>query len=128
MWDFILRTLQHLAAHVDPRNPRLSPMFEDVIGRSIQAKMLIIDETGQLNKMNASVGYSDDEGVEFDDEIKKLADTLDDFGDGCAACGKEQRDDGRKLLICARCKSEKYCSTECQKRRWKAHKRNCESA
>jgi hypothetical protein len=128
MWDFILRTLQHLAAQVDPSNPNSSPMFQDVIGRSVQAKMLIIDETGQLDEMNASVGNSGGGGVEFGDEIKKLADTLDEFPNACAACGKEKRDDGSTLLLCARCRTEKYCSTDCQKKRWKAHKKNCEPA
>jgi hypothetical protein len=125
MWDFTLRTLQHLAAQVNPRDPDSSPMFKDVIMRSIQAKMLTVDETGQLNKMNASVGYSDDEGVEFGDEIRKLANTLDDFPNICAGCWKEKRDDGRALLVCARCKDEMYCSTDCQRKRWKTHKRNC---
>jgi len=128
MWDFVLRTFQHLAAQVDPRDPSSSPMFQDVSGRALQAKMLTIDETGQLNKMNASVGYSDDGGVEFTDEIKVLANQLDRFPDGCAACGRDKRDDDKPLLMCARCKEEKYCSTDCQKKRWKKHKRECEPA
>jgi hypothetical protein len=126
MWDFILRTFQHLASQVEPQDPYSSPMFQDVVGRAVQAKMLTIDETGQLNKMNASVGYADDDGIEFSDYIKKLANQLDQLPDGCAACGKEKRDDGKALLMCARCKEEKYCSTGCQKKRWKKHKRECE--
>ena len=127
-WDFVLRTFQHLAAQVDPRDPWSSPMFDDVIGRSMQAKMLIIDETGKLEQMNATVGYKDDAGVEFTDEIKAAAIKLGDFPDGCAACGKGSREDGKALLLCARCKEEKYCSTECQKKRWKKHKKECEPA
>jgi hypothetical protein len=128
MWDFVLRTFQHLAAQVDPRDPLSSPMFSDVVGRAWQAKFLTIDETGELNKMNASVGYSDDNGVEFTDEIKALANTLDNLPDGCAGCGKEKRDNGKLLMVCAKCKEEKYCSTDCQKKRWKSHKRHCEPA
>jgi hypothetical protein len=127
MWDFILRTFQQLAAQVDPRDPNSSPMFQEVIGRAVQAKMLTIDETGILRTMNASARYKDDDGVEFTDEIKKLADNLDAFP-GCAACGKEKRADGKALLLCARCKREKYCSTDCQKKRWKKHKQECEPA
>jgi hypothetical protein len=89
--------------------------------------MLIIDETGMLKKMNASAKYKDDDGVEFTDEIKKLATKLDDFP-GCAVCQKEEREDGRALLICARCKKEKYCSIECQKKRWQRHKQYCKAA
>jgi hypothetical protein len=127
MWDFILRTFQILAAQVDPRDPNSSPTFQDVIGRAVQAKMLTIDDTGMLKKLNASAQYKDDDGVEFTDEIKNLAGKLDDFP-GCAACQKEEREDGKALLLCARCKKEKYRSTDCQKKRWKSHKRFCQPA
>jgi hypothetical protein len=126
MWDFVLRTFQHLAARVDPHKPISSPMYLDVVSRACQAKLLTIDETGQLNGMNASVGYKDDGGVEFTEEIKSVAATLDQLEESCAGCGKMSREDGRKLLMCARCKEEKYCSTECQKKRWEMHKKECE--
>jgi hypothetical protein len=61
-------------------------------------------------------------------QVDPRADKLDNVPIGCAACGKEKRDDGKKLLVCARCKAETYCSTECQKKRWKSHKRKCEPA
>jgi hypothetical protein len=125
MWDFLLRTFQHIAAQIDPREPETSAMWEEVLGRAIQAKELMVDETGMLERMNARVGYKDDGGVEFRDEEKALARTLDEFPEGCKGCGKEEREDGKALLVCARCKEEKYCSTECQKRRWKAHKKEC---
>ncbi|KAF3007631.1 hypothetical protein E8E13_008364 [Curvularia kusanoi] len=73
MWDFVLRSFQFLAARVDPRDPIRSEMFEDIVGRGAMAKSLIQDETGKLEAMNASVGYSHDEGVEFTDEIKTAA-------------------------------------------------------
>lgn len=128
MWDLVLRTFQHLAAQVDPRDPMSSPMFSNVVGCAFQAKMLTIDETGQMNEMNRSVGYNDDGGIEFPEEIKELAKQLDALPDGCASCGKDTREDGRALLLCARCKEEKYCSTDCQKKRWKQHKRECKAA
>jgi hypothetical protein len=38
--------------------------------------------------------------------------------DGCGACGKI----GVKLLQCARCHIQHYCSPECQKGDWRLHK------
>jgi hypothetical protein len=86
-----------------------------------------VDETGKLEQMNATVGYKDDGGVEFTDEIKAAAIKLGDFPDGCAACGKAEREDGKALLLCAR-RKEKYCSTDCQKKRRKKHKKESEPA
>lgn len=45
--------------------------------------------------------------------------------DGCAACGKTKTEDGAGLLKCARCMEVKYCSRECQRSDWKAHKAVC---
>lgn len=39
----------------------------------------------------------------------------------CAACGKGDV----PLSTCGRCKTNKYCSKDCQVRDWKTHKRNC---
>lgn len=125
MWDFVLRTFQYLAAKVSPQDPFSSPMFQDVLGRAKLAKQLTVDDTGKLESMNARVGQFDDKGVDFGDEVRRLAATLDDIGSVCAGCGKTARDDGKALLICAKCKGEKYCSTECQKKMWKTHKRVC---
>lgn len=33
-----------------------------------------------------------------------------------------------KLLACGKCKTAKYCSTECQRADWKAHKQTCKAA
>jgi hypothetical protein len=52
-------------------------MFVDVVGRASMAKTLILGESGNLEEMNASVGYSYDEGVDFGDEIKREAAQLD---------------------------------------------------
>ena len=130
MWDFVLRTFQHLAAQVDPLDPESSPIFKDVLERSVRAKELIIDETGQLERMNARVGYAYDDGVEFTGEIKGCAATLLDLPElkGCAGCGKGERGDGRKLLVCAKCRGEMYCSVDCQRKRWKVHKKECQPA
>ena len=45
--------------------------------------------------------------------------------EGCEGCGKSKRSDGRALLKCARCVNAKYCSAECQRAKWKDHKRDC---
>ncbi|KAI7926252.1 hypothetical protein M9X92_002842 [Pyricularia oryzae] len=73
--NFVLRTFQILAAKVKPQNPESSPMFKDVLGRSMQAKMMIADETGMMAAMMG--GGSG--GVSFTTEIKQLARTIDQF-------------------------------------------------
>ncbi|KAI3331261.1 hypothetical protein F4824DRAFT_504290 [Ustulina deusta] len=44
----------------------------------------------------------------------------------CASCSKNKQADGGGLLNCARCMKVKYCSRECQRTDWKAHKSVCE--
>jgi hypothetical protein len=46
----------------------------------------------------------------------------------CGGCGVEKRGDGKPLQVCARCKERRYCSTECQTKHWKVHKKVCEPA
>ena len=44
----------------------------------------------------------------------------------CRGCGKADSNDGGKgLLRCARCQAVRYCSVECQRADWKAHKQVC---
>lgn len=40
---------------------------------------------------------------------------------GCGKCGKG----GKALMKCARCLKVAYCSKDCQRLDWKAHKRAC---
>lgn len=100
-------------------------MFRDVLGRTVMAQSLIIDDTGKLETMNQQTGYRDDAGVDFTEEIKLLANQMTQVPKACAGCLKETRDDGRPLLLCAKCKEAQYCSTECQKKCWKMHKKFC---
>jgi hypothetical protein len=44
---------------------------------------------------------------------------------GCNNCSRVCRPDGRSLLQCSVCKFTCYCSAECQKKDWKAHKKVC---
>ena len=44
----------------------------------------------------------------------------------CRQCGICDVELGRKMLLCAQCKSVHYCSTKCQSAHWKAeHKTEC---
>ncbi|KAF2213895.1 hypothetical protein CERZMDRAFT_95923 [Cercospora zeae-maydis SCOH1-5] len=43
----------------------------------------------------------------------------------CGNCGAETRADGSPLLTCGKCKKRRYCSTDCQKKEWKSHKKVC---
>ncbi|KAF2855160.1 hypothetical protein T440DRAFT_464460 [Plenodomus tracheiphilus IPT5] len=126
MWDFALRSFQHLAAEVSPQDPWSSPMFQDVLGRALMAKEMVLDESGNLGAGIANPGNMNDGGVDFGEEIKKVAAKLDDLGEGCAGCGKAEKEGGGELL-CARCKRQRYCSGECQKKCWKAHKKGCKA-
>jgi hypothetical protein len=79
MWDFLLRTFQILVAKVDPIRPKSNDYFDEIMARASLAKAQILDETGKLNAMNASVGNAKyDKGIEFGEEIKELAKRLDD--------------------------------------------------
>ena len=43
----------------------------------------------------------------------------------CGNCAKTKSDSGNDLKFCARCHVTPYCSKECQKSNWKAHKKIC---
>jgi len=48
----------------------------------------------------------------------------------CRACGSSGFSSGgeeHKLRLCARCRAASYCSVECQRRDWPAHKLVCRS-
>ena len=38
----------------------------------------------------------------------------------CIGCGKTEQ-----LQVCAKCRTAKFCSRECQRRMWPAHKQAC---
>ncbi|OBZ79195.1 hypothetical protein A0H81_01542 [Grifola frondosa] len=41
----------------------------------------------------------------------------------CSYCGQERKPE--KVKYCSRCKTERYCSVECQKAHWREHKATC---
>ena len=43
----------------------------------------------------------------------------------CRSCKKSEAADFERLKVCGRCKDALYCSSECQKSDWKAHKPQC---
>ncbi|KAK3635608.1 hypothetical protein LTR56_014648 [Elasticomyces elasticus] len=45
--------------------------------------------------------------------------------DTCGMCGSAKTADGSMLLVCGRCKALKYCSVDCQRDHWGAHKAYC---
>lgn len=45
----------------------------------------------------------------------------------CKACSAIVGKDGGRLLICAKCRTTKYCGKECQKKHWKKHKMVCKA-
>jgi len=48
--------------------------------------------------------------------------------DECGGCGVDHRPKGKNLLTCSKCMKRMYCSTACQKKHWKIHKKVCEPA
>lgn len=46
----------------------------------------------------------------------------------CTSCKKAENQLPNGLKRCAKCKSQWYCSRECQKSDWKSHKKTCGSA
>ena len=47
------------------------------------------------------------------------------IGDACRVCNRDRAEGGSALLTCAKCRTAKYCSSECQRADWKKHKTEC---
>lgn len=63
---------------------------------------------------------SDDEDFDVFDEFEDDAEE-----NSCSGCGTPQSELGSPLSHCAKCKTQFYCSRECQKNDWKFHKKSC---
>ncbi|KAK5731415.1 hypothetical protein LTR15_001355 [Elasticomyces elasticus] len=66
------------------------------------------------------------------DELASLATMMESMyqgfkyaNDECGKCGQSEKNNGTKLLVCGKCKAMQYCSKECQRGHWQAHKRYC---
>lgn len=53
--------------------------------------------------------------------------SLDSTEPSCSSCRKSQNEVPNSLKRCAKCKSQWYCSRDCQKSDWKNHKKVCGS-
>jgi len=85
---------------------------------------LLIILRSQILESTASGGESEEaeetnevEGVK-EDEAQQEAVRV------CGKCGKE----AENMKKCSACKMIRYCSPECQKGDWKAHKKSCKKA
>lgn len=45
----------------------------------------------------------------------------------CGGCGAKKGEGDEALLNCGRCKDRTYCSMECQKKHWTAHRKVCKA-
>lgn len=70
-----------------------------------------------MNVMNMN-GFYMGTGLRSLDKVRKDAEV-------CDACGKSQALLSEKLKKCQGCKVTSYCSKNCQKKAWKAHKKFC---
>ena len=62
------------------------------------------------------------------EELKKAKANESKFDeDVCGGCGAKEKQGGGPLQECAKCKTRKYCSKECQKKQWHFHQRVCEA-
>ena len=71
----------------------------------------------KTHKYNSNVPSKAEEGQDEPAEIKEGQSSS--STPGCDSCGKA------KLLKCGDCKLVKYCGTDCQRRDWGNHSRNC---
>ncbi|KAK0716180.1 hypothetical protein B0H67DRAFT_582541 [Lasiosphaeris hirsuta] len=66
----------------------------------------------------------------FEQTVDNLVDVIDSTlkgGGVCRHCGLDRAKDGidLKLLLCGGCRKVKYCSKDCQRAGWRAHKSEC---
>ncbi|OWP03035.1 hypothetical protein B2J93_3661 [Marssonina coronariae] len=66
-----------------------------------------------------------DPGYEFSDDASSDADSSESDSPTCATCFKPESQLPTSLKRCAKCHTAQYCSRDCQKEDWKAHKRVC---
>jgi len=98
------------------------------------ANAILKGTDGHALKSKKVVGYLQtiSKMAEIVNDSTTFASTFDEKGKRrmmCRHCNKAEDDPNFQLSLksCAGCKQAFYCSRECQKKDWKAHKRNCKT-
>ena len=72
----------------------------------------------RLDDVRRHVGHAQDAGAAAQKLTKRLETP-------CAGCGAVRKVDALPYKNCSACRAVCYCTRECQKKHWKAHKREC---
>mmetsp|Transcript_7924 Transcript_7924/g.17680 ORF Transcript_7924/g.17680 Transcript_7924/m.17680 type:complete len:324 (+) Transcript_7924:270-1241(+) len=83
----------------------------------------MIQSMSRLNPGQQSFEMGGEESQRIYDEFVKGPQQKENRGDyyTCAYCNKTGT---KKLMVCSRCKKVSYCSVECQRKAWPAHRKN----
>ncbi|SMR49554.1 unnamed protein product [Zymoseptoria tritici ST99CH_1A5] len=81
----------------------------------------------QIAKTKANLAFNPCKGQDKEPVAsQKAAGYMRYFPDGlCSFCGCRKGEDSEALLVCSRCKSQRYCGKDCQKMAWRYHKKEC---
>jgi ankyrin repeat protein len=71
------------------------------------------------------VGTLASPSVQQRDEVRVNAPAPESSVEACHFCAKSQAHFASRLKLCIRCRSVRYCSVECQRGDWSAHKKEC---
>jgi hypothetical protein len=63
--------------------------------------------------------------VQQHDDARSTAPAAESSVEACHFCAKSQAHIASRLKLCNRCRSVSYCSVECQRSDWSAHKKEC---
>jgi hypothetical protein len=63
--------------------------------------------------------------VQQHDDVRASAPAAESSVESCHFCAKSQSHVASRLKLCNRCRSVFYCSVECQRGDWSAHKKEC---
>jgi len=114
-----------VAAGLRKKPSRLEELAVDYA--NLQAGLNFIRQQGDDPAMRENLQFHIDKLKEVDHEMKQLkatqtqTQTHTDFRT-CSYCHKGSAE---KMKLCARCNRVAYCSRECQKAAWRAHKQTC---
>ncbi len=90
------------------------------------------DRGGALRTPSSSQQCQDEVGsclesppVQQHDDVRVDAPTAESSVESCHFCAKSQAHVATRLKLCTGCRSVRYCSVECQRSDWRAHKKVC---